>query len=511
MNKDLLCRIAVTVIICLVLNLAITSGIYAVSMFPLWGPYITGTTGNSTTINWKTEKVTGGVVEYATENYFMEHGSYSHKVGDETERVHHVLITDLIPNTTYHYRVTIDGEPLDDHTFMTLGTEPFTFVVYGDTQGLAGVFTQMERHKLVADRIAEEENVSFVVHTGDLVAFGDNLEYWDDFFNAGREMLSDTTIFPVLGNHECNHANYYEAFGVPEWYSFDCGDAHFTMLDSNDWADMPAETEWLKEDLESDASWKFVSFHHPPYSSDASHWGGWLNIREYWEDIFIENGVTAVFNGHVHVYERYLENGIHYVVLGCGGAPCYFLAEEKYQGYQNSFEDTLGYARITVDEKQVVMDVIMVADVSDGIPYLYPPNTVFETVILGGAPPPANDMVGATANVVMPMVGISLDRDAIDYGEVMPGHSSAEEVVTITNTVACDVSVTLEIETETLVARDFYERSLYIDDGTYDMSTVIAEIPVAQSEAVATQLRVPSNWTEAGTHEATFIFWAEAH
>jgi hypothetical protein len=30
--------------------------------------------------------------------------------------------------------------------------------------------------------------------------------------------------------------------------------------------------------------------------------------------------VDAVFSGHNHIYERYLYNGIHYLVTGGGGA-----------------------------------------------------------------------------------------------------------------------------------------------------------------------------------------------
>jgi predicted phosphodiesterase len=282
-------------------------------------------------------------------------------------------------------QLTIGNRPTSDYTFRTFPANgSFTFIVYGDTREQTGSFTQMERHKLVSDRISEEDNVSFVIHTGDFVCFGYNLDGWNDFFNAGRAMLANTTIYPVLGNHEYNHTNYYDAFGVLEWYSFDCGNAHFTILDSNDWADMTGQTEWLRDDIDSDATWKLVSFHHPPYSSDERHWGGWIHLRGYWEDIFINNSVDAVFNGHVHAYERYEENGLQYVILGCGGAPLYSLDEEKISGYQNSFEHTLGYARITIEGDNATMDVIKVADISkvDGNVTLHPPNTIFETVVL---------------------------------------------------------------------------------------------------------------------------------
>ncbi|RZB29298.1 MAG: hypothetical protein AEth_01266 [Candidatus Argoarchaeum ethanivorans] len=351
-----------------------------------WGPYITNTDTNSTTINWKSEDATLGIVKYAIEKYYAENGEYDHIINDtENKQLHHLVIRDLTPNTVYHYQLTVGTGSTGDRTFKTYGNGSFTFIVYGDTREQTGLFTQMERHKLVADSIAEEENISFVIHTGDFVCSGNDMDEWNDFFDAGRAMLANTTLYPVLGNHEDNHTNYYDAFGMLGWYSFDCGNVHFTVLDNNDWASphTTGQTEWLRNDLNTSATWKFVSFHHPIYSSNERHLGGWKN--DVWENIFINNGVDVVFNGHVHVYERYEESGIQYVVLGCGGAPLYSLASEKIRGYQSSFEHALGYARITIEGDKATMEVIKVADVSEDnkvVTHIYPPDTVFETVVL---------------------------------------------------------------------------------------------------------------------------------
>lgn len=354
----------------------------------LWGPYITGTTTNTTTINWKTDMAAEGTVKYATDGNYTERGEYYHRITDtEKKELHHLAITNLTSNTIYHYQLTVRNESYGDYTFRTYpGTNSsFSFIVYGDTRAQIPLFTQMERHKLVADRIAKEANVSFVIHTGDFVSDGSNQTLWDEFFDSGRAMMANRTFYPVLGNHEYNHTTYYDAFRVFGWYSFDCGNAHFTVLDSNDWADMTRQTTWLQNDIDRNTTWKFVIFHHPPYSSDERHWGGWTCFRDYWENIFMNNSVDAVFNSHVHAYERYEEKGIQYMVLGCGGAPLYPLAEEKIPGYQNSFEHTLGYAKITIDDDNATIEVVQVADVSEDnreVTQIYPPNTIFERVVL---------------------------------------------------------------------------------------------------------------------------------
>jgi hypothetical protein len=118
--------------------------------------------------------------------------------------------------------------------------------------------------------------------------------------------------------------------------------------------------------------------------------------------------------------------------------------------------------------------------------------------------------IGATANVVLPTVGIGLDRDSIDYGDVGPGESSGEETVGITNVGTTDVDVTLQVIGGNAVAQDFFELSLHLDGLLFDSLAVIAHILVGNSEEVVTQLHVPSNWNHGGAQEAEFIFWAEA-
>ena len=379
------------------------NGTTTVTVLPVpiavWGPYVTKTTTNATVVNWKTVNATSGVVSYATDAYYQAYSGYEHALEDTNEiHLHHLNITNLTPGTLYHYQLTVEGKSTDDRTFRTFPTTgSFSFIVYGDSQEPQGDpdITQLNRHKLVADRIAEEENVTFVLHAGDLVNDGGDLEEWDRFFEAARAMMSTTTFYPTLGNHEYSNfggapgdpeQNYYDAFGVPEWYSFNCGDAHFTVLDSNDEADVNAETTWLLNDLATTyATWKFVSFHHPPYSSSDKNYGGWLDLRDLWSPLFRANGVNAVFNGHVHAYERLKADGIHYVVAGTGGGPLYDLREPRIPESQNSLEWTLGYVKITIDAdtEQATLEMIAVANLSSGEVVLYPPRTVFETFTFG--------------------------------------------------------------------------------------------------------------------------------
>ena len=372
----------------------------------IWGPYLTLTSATGTTINLKTDIPSRVTVDYATDAHYLAYGDYELSATDGLNTdLHHVALTGLSPGTRYHYRVTVNGEAAGPFTFRTFPLSgPFSFVVYSDTQDQLPTFSQLERHRLVADRIAAEEEILFVINCGDLVNNAANLSDWDRYFAAGAAMMANTTVYPALGNHEANHTNYYEIYGVPQWYSFDCAGAHFSILDTNSgFRDrMPEQSAWLADDLAgaSGSQWRFAAFHHPPYSSERNHFGGWEDVRAEWEDEFIAYEVTAVFSGHVHSYERFLAQDIHYLVLATGGGPSYNLVSPRAPFSMNSLEYALAYARVTIDPVAgtAVADIIRVADISPDlrdVAFVYPPETVFETVILGLPDPP---VAGFTAN-----------------------------------------------------------------------------------------------------------------
>jgi len=373
----------------------------------LWGPYLTGTTTTGTVVNVKTNIATAVTVEYATDAYYTANSAYDQSATDSVStQLHHVSLAGLTPDTLYHYRVVYAGQATGDLHFSTFpASGAFTFVVYGDTQDQLPTFSQLERHKLVADRIAEEPDVAFVLNSGDLVNDASDLANWDRYFIAGSMMMANTTVYPALGNHDNNDPNYFANYGVPEYYSFDCGDGHIAVLNSNDWAwnDLPVQSAWLANDLQTDKPFKFTAFHHPLYTSEAKHFGGYENLRLEWEDDFIDNGVIAVFNGHVHAYERFLVNDINYFVAGIGGGPSYYLASPRYTGSQNSVELMIGYIRVTVNpvSNTATAEVIRVADVSTDLKSLttvYPPGTIFETVVMSLPEVPVAPTAAFTSN-----------------------------------------------------------------------------------------------------------------
>lgn len=296
----------------------------------------------------------------------------SHSVGFRGEEtLHHVYLPDLRPGTKYAYRIILgngDRTPLGHFETPPVGFSPFTFLVYGDTRTFYG------RHAIVAKRMATDI-AAFVVHTGDLVESPTRAD-WDAFFSSGRELFLSKLFFPVIGNHERNHLSYYQLFELPgaggkagkQWWSLRWGDVLLVGLDSNTqylgFTGLREETHWLEETLSQEARFKFVFFHHPLFSSDL-YYGGNEGLAKLWHPVFVRNGVTAVFCGHVHAYEHIERDGVHYFTTGGGGAPAYPLGE-PVEGTVYAAAGVLHYLRISVEEDAVQVEMIPVAEVPLG-------------------------------------------------------------------------------------------------------------------------------------------------
>ena len=118
-------------------------------------------------------------------------------------------------------------------------------------------------------------------------------------------------------------------------------------LDTNQsYASGSAQYNWLVNDLASThKDWRFVFFHHPPYSS-STH-GSDSNVCNTLGPVFQTYHVSLVFAGHDHDYERtwpmlngavstICDGGVVYVVTGGAGAPLYSAGASYFTAYSSS-------------------------------------------------------------------------------------------------------------------------------------------------------------------------------
>lgn len=346
----------------------------------IWGPNLGAIGEEFVYVSWNTSRATGVELRYATAASYDSSGIWEDVLTFEP----HMGFTEgrlegLLPGTTYYYQIVVDeGEaayssPVGRFITSSPDTDEFSFLVYGDTR------TFPDRHELVVSKMLENESsLAFVVNTGDLVE-SPTIGRFRSFFGAIGSLALSCPYLSVIGNHERGHSRYYKFLPLPsgggkeneQWWSFDYGNVHFVGLDScvlsgaNAVARMREQLEWAKADLAGcNSEFKVVFFHHPIYSST---WNGGVpdeGLRSLWEPIFIENKVDVVFNGHMHCYEHFYVNGIHYVVTGGGGAPLQAPVSATAEGTVFRSYGELHYVLVTVDKDRMNVEVISVATVS---------------------------------------------------------------------------------------------------------------------------------------------------
>ena len=266
--------------------------------------------------------------------------------------LHTATLSNLLPETGYYYQVIVDEEGREESirgevsSFQTasLPRTPFAFAVMGDTQGNPAVNGKLAQYSWAL-------RPNFLVIPGDLVNDGPIKNQWvNEFFASMNPLTSRVPFYPVLGNHERNADYYYRYMDLPApeyYYSFQYGNAMFFMLDSNKKVDEQSEQYlWLEKQLQvleerekagtSDVVWKFVSYHHPSYSSDEDDYGNLWKGKSTWGDLrirpltklFDRYEMDVVWNGHIHSYERTWpimagqvaeDSGTVYMITGGGG------------------------------------------------------------------------------------------------------------------------------------------------------------------------------------------------
>jgi len=277
-------------------------------------------------INWRTADLKENpLVVYGTTTKFENTAKGTAiKSGDGFN--YQVKLTNLKPNTLYHYRCGVNKVFSEDCTFKTSGTkhQTFTFAVVGDVQGKGTSKKWQETSAWLA-----KQNLSFWIPVGDLVDHGLYQKEWDCFFADSKELCQSSPIMPVIGNHDYyaldgKHGKpklYLEQFSLPKngkkeyqglWYSFHYENAHFMILDTypqtgdrkkDEEIVKVIQKQWLKNELiKSKSKWKFAFFHPPIYSS-GPHGGDTLWLKDCWGVVFDQYHVDTVFTGHTHAFE----------------------------------------------------------------------------------------------------------------------------------------------------------------------------------------------------------------
>jgi predicted phosphodiesterase len=241
-----------------------------------------------------------------------------------------VEVTGLQPGVCYRYRLSADENLSGRFCTARAAGDSFKFLAIGDTNpthgDLEGVIAQYA-----------DEPFDFSIHLGDIEYH--KTSSWKAWFLAMAPILEAAPFYPCIGNHDVEEdvnefADYYaRLFGGAgfdsddiAWYRFQSGGVWFFSLSSeHDLGPESAQGKWFAAQLADAAGrpgfrFSVVYFHRPVFSLNKWGWDKRRPQRTAWIPSFLKHGVKLVLAGHVHVYERFVDEGITYVVTGGGGS-----------------------------------------------------------------------------------------------------------------------------------------------------------------------------------------------
>ena len=266
-----------------------------------------------------------------------------------------VQLQGLQPNSIYEYRIVTAKSKGTWHSIKTDNDKGFTALIFPDSQ--RSDYSGWQQLARAAQQ--RHKDSELYINMGDLVDNGQDGSQWRAWLGSVEPFSADTAFAPVIGNHEAYSLDwqmtppkaYINLFAVPEnglpeykrqFYSFDYGPVHFTVLDTNfheaqGWQPqlLTDELRWLEQDLaNSKARWKIVLQHRDIFMYAFSKESGrperatfFLDFSRQLMPLYEKYGVDAVLSAHLHTYRRRLPlrnfapaaDGITYILTGVAG------------------------------------------------------------------------------------------------------------------------------------------------------------------------------------------------
>jgi hypothetical protein len=262
-------------------------------------------------------------------------------------------------------------------------------IAYGDTRFTDPTNETATNPKVRRWLVAEiaKEKPDLVLVSGDLPWNGGAA---NDYvvYHAETELwrTEHLLITPALGNHEfhgverqCleNWWNEFPALRGKRWYSVALGSRVFVLnLDSAS-SLLPGSDQrgWIQGQLDNLAptvQFVFLNLHHPPVADvqaapddDHNPRPNEIALGNYLETVHLRRPVRFVVStGHIHNYERFLENGVTYLVEGGGGAKPRPVVRAQGDLYREGAFPNYGYVRLTLGKLGLKGEMIRVADPS---------------------------------------------------------------------------------------------------------------------------------------------------
>ncbi len=277
---------------------------------------------------------------------------------------HEFHLSGLRPQTRYYYRIPDWGDKT--YSFKSPPVEnsagPIRFTCLGDTGNThKGGYGFSYYHDILqtAKKFYEDRGIerSFIIHAGDAVRTGDDLDAWHQHFTS-RDYGS-LPIVPAPGNHAFLNDggdNYRYLYGQPDYYSLDYAGVHVLSIHSFDGPgtslDGPLlstgaeQYRFIKDDLARSAEKKWVIvIIHIPILTTGDYPPNEILAAQYFE-LFRKFKVDLVISGHNHDFGIYHVDrkadwgGTIYLVTGTGGSSLdSFIMTRRWRRWKTWFHD----------------------------------------------------------------------------------------------------------------------------------------------------------------------------
>lgn len=323
--------------------------------------------------------------------------------GVTPRRVYRATLEKLVPGDLFRYRISKAEENVfrADARAPKNADQPYRFVVFGD----CGANTPEEREIAYRTMVAKPD---YVMITGDIVYDRGRISEYDEkywpIYNSeeaspkiGAPLMRSILFTAAPGNHDILSRDFTrdkdalayflywsqplngppatekypyvkpltaspeaekaflksagEAYPRMANFSFDYGNAHWTVLDADayvGWNNKDLQ-QWVADDLAKakNATWRFVSFHQPGFNSSKAHFEE--QMMRLLAPVFEAGKVDVVFNGHVHNYQRsfplkFVPDALENPVQGkIRFVPGKWTLDKKFDGRTNTQPDGVIY------------------------------------------------------------------------------------------------------------------------------------------------------------------------
>ena len=305
----------------------------------------------SRTISWQSKlPQPSAVLEYRQQRQeeFITVPAQNYEFVTDRGRVyqHVVKLEGLAADTSYEYRVGEREYRTAWETFNTDNGVRTKALIFPDSQSTN--YKTWEKTAQTAWK--KNPDAQFFINMGDLVDNGQQYWQWERWLDAVGGMIDKIPLAPISGNHEdytldwkmTEPHTYLNLFTLPQngvegyeeyFYSYDYGDVHFTVLDTQKdelaafKPDLVAkQLAWAEKDLAAtDKPWKVVLMHKHIFSFRVN--GVFTDIAEIFMPLFDKYKVDVVFTGHIHSYRRTVpfyegepaKTGTIYISTGAAG------------------------------------------------------------------------------------------------------------------------------------------------------------------------------------------------